>query len=188
MKDSIGRSRQHKTKQLLGSSCKALGILLLCAFVACSSSKGKRGSGAYDMSEGDLAGDREGRFGENSIPSAEGEGYFRDIHFEYDSSSLDESARGDLEYNAQLLQQYDKIKVVLEGHTDERGTEEYNLQLGQARARAVQSHLSSLGISSSRLEVISYGENLPLERGSYESAWSKNRRVHFSPTESQPKS
>jgi peptidoglycan-associated lipoprotein len=173
-------------KTMIHTTSKLLFVLCLAALVGCSSTgRSKKGDGSYALSESDLAAERDSRFGENSIPSAEGEGYFRDIHFDYDSSTLSESGRNDLEYNADLLKQYDQVRIVLEGHTDERGTEEYNLQLGQARARSVQSYLSSLGVSSSRLDVISYGENLPLERGSNESIWSKNRRVHFSPTESK---
>jgi len=70
-------------------------------------------------------------------------------------------------------------KILVEGHTDERGTNEYNLALGDRRANAVKDYLVSLGVSSSRIETISYGEEKPLCMGSDEECWQKNRRAHF---------
>jgi peptidoglycan-associated lipoprotein len=72
------------------------------------------------------------------------------------------------------------LKVQLEGHTDERGTAEYNLALGERRARAIFDSLVSQGIDRSQLETISYGEEVPLDPGHNEEAWARNRRVHFS--------
>jgi peptidoglycan-associated lipoprotein len=172
---------------LLESSRKALTIALtvtlLLSFNACSS-KSRKKSGLGDsqspFSESDLDSQRDARFGNNSIPTAEGEGMFRDIQFEYNSSVITPEAQSDIEYNAGVLKSNSGLKVQLEGHCDERGTEEYNLTLGQARARAVRDVLSSLGVSSSKIETISYGENVPLDPGHSESSWTKNRRVHFS--------
>lgn len=132
------------------------------------------------LSESELDAQRENRFGSGTIPSAEGEGLFRDVLFDYDSASISDVAQQDIESNLQLLQSNPSVRIQLEGHADERGTEEYNLQLGQARARSVRDVLLASGIPSSRIEVISYGENVPLDAGHNEAAWARNRRVHFS--------
>ena len=141
------------------------------------------GSGSGDgdgLSESELAAQREGRFGSGSIPTAEGEGMFADIHFGYDSYAVDDQARMDLEKNAQILGQQSDLKVTLEGHCDERGTVEYNMALGAERARAVKSALVAAGVSSKRLDSISYGEEIPLDPAHDDAAYAKNRRVHFS--------
>jgi peptidoglycan-associated lipoprotein len=104
---------------------------------------------------------------------------FRDIHFGYDSYSVEGEARIDVETNARVLSEKSGMKIVLEGHCDERGTVEYNMALGAQRARAVKNALVALGVPSSRIETISYGEEIPLDPGHDESAWAKNRRVHF---------
>ena len=154
-------------------------ILLAGVLTSCSTTKTGK-DGVDGLSESDLNAQREGRFGEGSIPRAEGEGLFRDVHFEYDSSRLTDQGRQDVEYNAEILRQRPSLKLSLEGHTDERGTAEYNLALGQDRARTVRDALAAGGITRDRLEVISYGEEVPLDVGHDEFSWQKNRRVHFS--------
>lgn len=121
---------------------------------------------------------RDARFGEGSIPRAEGESFFRDVLFPFNSAELTPEAQGDIEANAKKLSG-NSFSLTLEGHTDERGTSEYNLALGQRRAQAVLSYLASLGVATSRLTTVSYGENIPLEPGTSEDAWAVNRRVHF---------
>lgn len=138
------------------------------------------GAGSGGLSEADLNAQREGRFGSGGIPSAEGEGPFRDIRFEYDSAAISEMARADILHNAEVLRQNPNLALQLEGHTDERGTAEYNMALGAARARAVQEVLTSLGVGGSKIDTISYGEEVPLDPNPSEDAWAKNRRVHFS--------
>jgi len=162
-------------------------ILLLAAIIGilaisgCSSSK-KSGKtpGSGELSEYDLNAARENRFQGGAIPTAEGEGIFRDVHFAFDSAAIASEALQSLEYNAQVLKGRKNIKVQLEGHCDERGTAEYNLALGNQRARSVYNMLVSLGIPASQLDTISYGEEVPLEQGRNESAYARNRRVHFS--------
>ncbi len=163
-----------------------LSLTLLAASMGVSGCS-KKGSGSIDgegadgsISETDLNAQREGRFGSGSIPVAEGEGLFRDIRFDYDSAAVDEQAHQDLTSNAAVLERDPQIRVTLEGHCDERGTVEYNMALGSERARAVKSALISLGVSSSRIDTISYGEEVPLDQGHDEQAFSQNRRVHFS--------
>jgi peptidoglycan-associated lipoprotein len=84
-----------------------------------------------------------------------------------------------LKENAALLHKYPKVKIQIEGHCDERGTNEYNLALGERRANSTRNYLISLGISPDRISTISYGEERPLDPGHNEEAWAKNRRAHF---------
>ena len=101
------------------------------------------------------------------------------IYFDYDSSTLSADARATLQEDYQTLRSTPSLRVEIEGHTDERGTNEYNMALGQKRANAVKNYLVQLGITSSRIETISYGEELPAVVGHDESAFSKNRRAQF---------
>ena len=102
---------------------------------------------------------------------------FDTVYFDYDKFNLRDDQVGAAESNAQLLAKYGTVKIRLEGNCDERGSEEYNLALGQRRADAVRSYLVNYGISTSRLETISYGEMRPAVQGANEEAWAKNRRV-----------
>jgi len=101
------------------------------------------------------------------------------IHFDYNQFTLDEQARVTLEQNAVFLRSNPSLKVVIEGHCDERGSDEYNLALGERRAAAARNYLVSLGIAADRLKIISYGEEQPLVAASNEEAWAKNRRADF---------
>ena len=102
-----------------------------------------------------------------------------DIFFAFDQYDLDDVAMGVLARNARIFKQHPEVVVLVEGHCDERGTVEYNLALGEKRAKAVRDYLVSLGVSSSRLRVTSYGESRPFALGGDEDAWAKNRRAHF---------
>lgn len=99
-------------------------------------------------------------------------------YFEFDSYQLNSSARSDLDVVAKVLKA-SGAQVRLEGHADERGSRDYNLALGEKRAKAVANYLTVQGVKSSQLEVISYGKEKPAVLGSNESAWSKNRRVEL---------
>lgn len=101
------------------------------------------------------------------------------IYFPYDSFTLDTTAKSLLNDKAQVIRQFPQLRVTIEGHCDERGTQEYNLALGERRARAAYDFLLNLGISSSQLEMVSFGKLHPAISGSGESAWSKNRRDEF---------
>lgn len=102
-----------------------------------------------------------------------------DIYFDYDDSSLNDMDREILKKKAEWLNSNPDVSVVIEGHCDERGTTEYNLALGDRRAESVRSYLIDLGITSAKLEKISYGEEMPAVQGNNEEAWAKNRRAHF---------
>jgi peptidoglycan-associated lipoprotein len=103
----------------------------------------------------------------------------KDVHFDYDKSDLSDESKSTLVNNAKWLEQNPDQKVTIEGHCDERGSTEYNLALGERRAKSVRDYLVGLGIDHGRLSIISYGESLPLDPGHNEAAWAKNRRAHF---------
>ncbi|GAB4164718.1 MAG: peptidoglycan-associated lipoprotein Pal [Geothermobacteraceae bacterium] len=101
------------------------------------------------------------------------------IHFDFDQFTLSPEARDILAANAALLNANPGLKVRIEGHCDERGSDEYNLALGERRAVAARDYLVSLGVAADRLSTISYGEEMPLDAGHDEAAWAKNRRAEF---------
>jgi len=101
------------------------------------------------------------------------------IYFAFDSYALTSSSRDALKRTAQWLKDNSSASVQIEGHCDERGTTEYNLALGERRANATKEYLTRLGVDNSKLSIISYGEERPLDPGHDESAWSKNRRAAF---------
>lgn len=102
-----------------------------------------------------------------------------DIYFEFDSAALLPMAQEILKKKARYLEMNSGISVIVEGHADERGTNEYNLALGDRRAKSAAAFLVDLGISESRLTAISYGEERPDDYGTNEESWAKNRRAHF---------
>ena len=101
------------------------------------------------------------------------------VYFEYDQYTLDSKALTALQYNADILRRTPNIRVVAEGHCDERGTAEYNLALGERRAQSVVEYLASLGVLPARMSTVSYGSELPIDPGHNETAWAKNRRVYL---------
>lgn len=101
------------------------------------------------------------------------------VYFAFDQATLTQSAKDTLVRNAEWLRANPQARVQVEGHCDERGTAEYNLALGERRAEAVKSYLTSLGIDSTRLVTISYGKERPADPGHTEEAWARNRRVEF---------
>jgi peptidoglycan-associated lipoprotein len=101
------------------------------------------------------------------------------IYFDYNSFALRPDSLDVLKRNSELIRQTPGLIIQIEGHCDERGTQEYNLALGEKRALAVRSHLINLGVSGDRLITISYGEEDPANMGHDESAWSQNRRAEF---------
>ena len=104
----------------------------------------------------------------------------QDIHFDFDSSSLAPEAQNILNDKAAYLRSNSDVNVMIEGNTDERGTDAYNMALGERRAQAAKDYLVNLGINAKRLDTISYGEERPIAQGHTEEAWAKNRRDHFS--------
>ena len=99
------------------------------------------------------------------------------VFFDYDRYFIRDDAKAVLDSNANWLRKFMSAKILIEGHCDERGTEEYNLALGEKRAKSTQDYLVSLGISPERIKIISYGKSQPFDNGHTEMAWQKNRRA-----------
>jgi peptidoglycan-associated lipoprotein len=104
---------------------------------------------------------------------------FQPVFYAYDQDTIDTTGQQALNHNAELMKKYSTWIVTIEGHSDERGTAEYNLALGERRALAARNYLVSLGIPADRLRTVSYGKEFPFEPGHDEGSWSKNRRAHF---------
>jgi peptidoglycan-associated lipoprotein len=102
-----------------------------------------------------------------------------DAYFDYDKSDIRADARDALQKDAEFLRSYPQVSVTVEGHCDERGSEEYNLGLGQRRADAVKQYLVSLGISGDRVKTMSWGKEHPFCTEHNETCWQQNRRGHF---------
>ena len=106
-------------------------------------------------------------------------GFSPDVYFTFDSSDLSADAHDKLGRNAALLKAYPQLQVIVEGHCDARGTDQYNLALGERRADAVRDGLVALGVGASQLRTISYGSERPVCTEAEESCWSQNRRAHM---------
>lgn len=114
-----------------------------------------------------------------AVPPADASAGLETVYFDFDSSSLNSAGQAAAGRSAASLKGQHGVKVQLEGHCDERGSNEYNLALGERRAQAVREYLTSEGIPAADVSTISYGEERPAEQGSGETAWSKNRRVEM---------
>jgi peptidoglycan-associated lipoprotein len=110
---------------------------------------------------------------------AQSRGYIADAFFEYNDASLSADAQTALTNSATWLKKNSQYNLLVEGHCDERGTEQYNLALGDRRANQAKEYLVTLGVDASRIRTVSYGEERPFDPGHDESAWSKNRRDHL---------
>ena len=111
--------------------------------------------------------------------TGQSDGDFRTVHFDFDKYDIRGDARSILTENAEYLKKNPKMEAQVEGHCDERGSTEYNLALGQRRANATKAYLVNLGVESSRVSTVSYGEERPVDAGHDEPAWDKNRRAEF---------
>jgi len=110
---------------------------------------------------------------------AQARGYVQDAFFEYNESTLTADAQSALTSSATWLKKNGQYNLLIEGHCDERGTEQYNLALGDRRANQAKEYLVTLGIDSGRIRTVSYGEERPFDPGHTEAAWAKNRRDHL---------
>ncbi|UCC82299.1 MAG: peptidoglycan-associated lipoprotein Pal [Gemmatimonadota bacterium] len=105
------------------------------------------------------------------------------VHFDFDKSDIRPDAAEVLQRKVTVLREYPGVELRIEGHCDERGSNEYNLALGQRRAEAVRRYLVSYGVDVGRFATISYGEERPVARASNEDAWAQNRRAEFNVTD-----
>lgn len=153
-------------------------LVLALAFGGCGSSKKDKGDDGDIFASIDRADD--GLDIPLNADSDSGRaGALRTVNFPFDSSTLTDSARRTLQDNVRFLQNNPTVEVQVEGHCDERGGVQYNLALGERRARAVRDYMVAMGISSSRLSTISFGKERPVAFGHDEQAWSQNRRANF---------
>jgi peptidoglycan-associated lipoprotein len=106
-------------------------------------------------------------------------GFIKDAYFGYDEAALSADAQAALTDSANWLKRNSQYNLLIEGHCDERGTEQYNLALGDRRANQVKQFLMTLGVDGGRIRTVSYGEERPFDPGHDESAWAKNRRAHL---------
>jgi len=121
----------------------------------------------------------EGLGGRPGDDASYAEGQFQSVYFDYDSAQINPSERTKIEEVANNLRSNSQQGIVVEGHCDERGSNEYNLALGERRALAVRAYLIGLGVDGSRIQTKSYGEERPAVPGHDEDAWSRNRRAEF---------
>lgn len=118
-------------------------------------------------------------FASMTLDQLNAKGLLNDVLFSYDSIELTSEGRGTIQKNADYLKRWSSTKIMVEGHADERGTNEYNLALGERRADVTRDYLVSLGIPNERVTVVSKGEEQPACGDESESCWQRNRRGHF---------
>jgi peptidoglycan-associated lipoprotein len=152
----------------------AIFILAISIFAGCSTSP-KKTMGAYAHAEKDFCADPGPP---NNIPQPP-INICQRIHFDYDQFEIKPEYTECLNETAAFLNENSELKLLVEGHCDERGTQEYNLALGEKRAMTVKKFLEMKGIKSERIAVRSFGEEQPIMLGSNETAWSQNRRADF---------
>jgi len=167
-----------------------MAVILTLTLAACASSD------TEEMTDEDMGGSDSSSMGSNSgsaqTSGADSNGLTRAqqmerdnalattvFYFEFDRSDLSAEARSALVHHANYLKDNPSARYRLEGHADERGTREYNLALGERRAQAIERYLQVQGVSSNQLETISYGEENPVDRGTTEAAYARNRRVEI---------
>lgn len=168
---------------------KILGLLFAAlALTACETALGDKGavtgSGAADAKKSTVEVTPAPQVAARTLPEAPQPGSQEDlvvnvgdrVYFDFDKYDLRENARETLEKQATWLQRNSSVTATIEGHTDERGTRDYNLALGERRASAVRDYLVALGVDSNRLKTLSYGKERPVNANSDREAWSKNRR------------
>lgn len=117
-----------------------------------------------------------------SAEEIEKSGLLAEVYFDFDKAEIREQDRAILSKNADALKRFDFLRITVEGHCDERGAVDYNLALGDRRAKAAYDYLVSLGVPADRLKVVSYGKEVPVCAQSNEECWQKNRRAHFTVT------
>jgi peptidoglycan-associated lipoprotein len=122
--------------------------------------------------------DLEGDVLSQDLATINRKGYLVDAYFDYDQAELRTDARDGLAKDAQWLKKYPSVQILLEGHCDDRGTEAYNLALGDKRASAAREYLESLGVPESRIKTVSYGKERPFCENDTDPCWQENRRDH----------
>lgn len=155
----------------------ALPLLIAVSLVLASCGSQSKKSG--DASEEAIAASDDMSFELNSTSDQGGAGGLQTVYFPFNSSNLTASTRDALESNAQILKDNESVEIQVEGHCDERGGVQFNLALGEKRAKAVKNYLVSMGVASRRITVISYGKERPLMQSHDDESWAQNRRGNF---------
>lgn len=182
--DSLSKVPQA-TGRFHSYSILALCLMLVLAVASCTKPKKADGEGGAEsgatsesaqpqLAEKDIGLDAQGSDSGNISG-------LNTVFFDYDKAALTSAAKATLKANADWIRANPKYTLQIEGHTDSRGSTEYNLSLGERRAKSVRTYLEGLGIDGKRLTVLSYGEEKPLAQGDTEAAYSKNRRANFVP-------
>ena len=146
--------------------------------------EGQRGGGR----ESDAASSSLSQLQQGKPPVTPASSPLKDVFFDFDRYDLSGDARTTLRANADWLKNNPTARVEIEGHCDDRGTNEYNLALGAKRAQSAREYLTTLGIAAARLSTISYGEEIPVCKEQQESCWKQNRRARFVIIQSRPAS
>lgn len=153
-------------------------VVALFIAVGCASNKpaNKQDDGAAVGANGNNDGLSLELNGSSDVGNAGG---LKTVYFGFDSSALEGDTKDAIKANAEFMKKMATVDVQVEGHCDERGGRQYNLALGERRAKAVKEYLIALGVPAKRITIVSYGSERPAAEGSDESAWAKNRRANF---------
>jgi len=167
-------------------------VILALTLSSCSSNKppesavggaGSNNSGLGQQGLGGAGGNSLEQYKQGVLGQNGEQGPLSDIHFDYNDYTVREQDGSVLRANADWLQKNPNTHVQIEGHCDDRGSEEYNIALGAKRAQAAKDYLQTLGVAGDRMSTISYGKELPLCTEHTEDCWAENRRDHFAVTE-----
>ena len=185
-----GRGGWVSSRSAIARVVAIASVAMMLALAACSSKKpapigGEGNPGGNQLGENGI-----GKGGGNSLEDWKNgkfgaQGPLSDIHFAYNEYTIQEQDGSVLKSDASWLQAHPQTRVQVEGHCDERGSEEYNIALGAKRAQAAKDYLVTLGIGGSRISTISYGKELPLCTEHDEGCWAQNRRDHFAVSENK---
>jgi len=165
-------------RRSLTRTCIAVGAVAALATACATSGQDTQQTAS---SESEFRESPEARQGSGSGMPMESEkvAELQTVYFDFDEAQIRRDERSTLRANAEAIGEADWDRIVLEGHCDERGSQEYNLALGERRADAVKRYLMGLGIPEDRIQTVSFGESRPAVTGSGEAAWQRNRRVEF---------
>jgi len=150
-----------------------VGIAAMLFVVGCGGNQKKDEGGGVPTAP---AADENTQLGDSDSGKAMG---LQTVHFPYDSFILDEGAKGTLSSNASILKDKANLKIQIEGHCDQRGGIQYNIALGEKRANATRKYLEDMGVAGDRMTVISFGKEKPIDTGTSDEAYAKNRRANF---------
>ena len=171
-----------------GFSCvAAMGFIVMALAIGGCSSKKPAGAGANGLNSNGMNENGMNGTGGSSLTGMQNgtlgaggnQGPLSDIHFGYNDSAIQAQDGDVLKANADWLTSHPQTRVQIEGHCDDRGSEEYNIALGARRAQAAKDYLTTLGIGADRMSTISYGKELPLCSDETDDCWAQNRRDHF---------